>query len=104
LDVRAELPNTSCDATTVIERAVGMSSKRFDSWAARLSEGFVIEEEHVPEEPVDVDEIEGLLDEMDGELEVSEDDSERETTTDAPPPSKRATGDAALDDFLKGIG
>ncbi|MCA9146523.1 MAG: Hsp70 family protein [Planctomycetaceae bacterium] len=104
LDVRAELPNASCDATTVIERAVGMSRKRFDSWAERLSEGFVIEEEHVPEEPVDVDEIEGLLDEMDGELEVSEDDSEEEATTDAPPPSKRATGDAALDDFLKEIG
>ena len=85
-----------------------MSTKKFDSWATQLAKGFVIEEELAPEEPVDVDEIEGLFDDIDGELEVSDDHANQQvdpgmTESDGSLP-QGATGDAALDDFLKGIG
>ncbi|HUG71400.1 MAG TPA: Hsp70 family protein, partial [Pirellulaceae bacterium] len=85
LAVRAELPNVSCNAQTVIERAVGMSSEQFDTWATRLATGFVIEEEQYPEEPLDVSEIQRLLDDTDDELEFNDDEAA------ATSPSKQGT-------------
>ncbi|MDA1049167.1 MAG: Hsp70 family protein [Planctomycetota bacterium] len=113
LAVRAELPSASCDAQTMIERAVGMSREQFEVWSKRLSAGLVIEEERLPEEPLDVGDIQHLLDDEEMELEVSDSEPEiagvtgtlkSESEADAVPPPKRGTGDDALDDFLKGIG
>jgi molecular chaperone DnaK len=128
LAVRAELPTASCDAQTMIERAVGMSRDEVDAWSKRLSAGLVIQQERTPEEPPDVGDIQDLLDDIEIELQVDDaelDDADvedasiedsaseiedetgdlpAETEADVPPPSKRGTGDAALDDFLKGIG
>ena len=104
LAVRAELPKASCDAQTMIERAVGMSSKQFAAWSKRFSIGVVIEEEQVPDEPVDVGEIRELLDATEDELEVSDDQADVEDESDDRFPPKRGTVDAALDDFLREIG
>jgi molecular chaperone DnaK len=104
LAVRAELPKTSCDAQTMIERAVGMSNKQLEAWSKRLSGELVLEQEQVPDEPVDVDEIQDLLDDADDELEVSGEAADVEDESDTTSPSKRGTGDTALDDFLKEIG
>ena len=112
LSVRAELPTASRDAQTVIERAVGMSPQQLEAWSKRLADGLVLEEEQLPEEPVDVDEITGLLDEGDAlglddeafELEEAPEESTDEQQDDALSPPKEASADQALDDFLKGIG
>ncbi|MBI2478700.1 MAG: hypothetical protein HYV60_08725, partial [Planctomycetia bacterium] len=50
------------------------SDAQFDAWSRRLSAGLVLEEEQSPEEPCDVSEIERLLDDVDGELEYSDDE------------------------------
>jgi hypothetical protein len=111
LAVRAELPTASCDAQTMIKRAVGMSREQLDAWSERLATGLVIEENRVPDEPVDVDEIPHLLDDDEDALAIDEDapsidlqTSAGETEPGPPPSSDRGTGDEALDDFLKGIG
>ena len=113
LAVRAELPTVSCDAQTMIERAVGMSREQIDAWSERIAAGLVIAEIQLSEEPPDVSDIQNLLDDVEVELELDdtasefEDDTETSTSepdSDATPPPKRGTGDAALDDFLKGIG
>lgn len=102
LAVRAELPDTSCDAQSIIERAVGMSGDQINAWSERLSGGLVLEPEQVPDEPADVGEIESLLEDDEGELEFSDDDSEMKEEPESQ--SDQGTGDDALDDFLKGIG
>lgn len=103
LAVRAELPKAECDAQTLIERTVGMSKEQFDRWSDRLAATFVIEEEDVPEEPVDVEDIQDLLDGPDGELEISADQTAEDDES-GKPSSPQSSDDEALDDFLKGIG
>ena len=113
LAVRAQLPTASRDAETVVERAVGMSREPFEAWRKRLAAGLVIEEDQLPDEPVDVDEIQGLLDAEEDELaldeagpefEIEPQDGSSESETDSSPAPKRDSVDPALDDFLKGIG
>ncbi len=109
LAVRAELPTASCDATTVIERAIGMSEDQFETWSKRLATGLIIEVIDPAEEPLDVSDIESLLDGDEEVVEVTdsestvEDDSEP-TLSEPEPTAESGTGDEALDDFLKGIG
>lgn len=112
LEIRAQLPTAACDAQTVIQRASGMSAEDFERWGERLTTGLVIELIDPPEEPLDVSDIESLLDGDEDDFELDDDDTSVDDDTDSAEdktesgsgsPPKCGTGDKALDDFLKRI-